>query len=213
MKISIHEITDQETEIDVDQAEPWLVAAVERVDESTDSPPSSPPRRSQPRAIHAVFRLRKVDEVVVLDGSVDTYVQLICSRCANEYRLTCNRGFSGLFCKDPVMAGVAHLVDGASRPAGQNKGFARHAHDESSDELIAEGKDLDITYLSADFIDLGDVLTEQLRLQIPFQPLCQPQCKGMCQRCGTDLNLGRCACAKLAKNTPFLVLKDIDKRT
>lgn len=106
------------------------------------------------------------------------------------------------------MAGIAHLEmqQGQTKPAGQNKGFARHAHDESSGD---NGQDLDITYLSQDFIELGDVLTEQLRLQIPFQPLCEEDCLGMCTQCGADLNAGRCACSKIIKQTPFAVLRNL----
>jgi uncharacterized protein len=115
---------------------------------------------------------------------------------------------TGLFCKDPVMAGVGHLTEG-NRPSGQNKGFARHAHDSAADDLISEGKDLDITYLSNDYVDLSEVLTEQLQLQVPFQPLCKADCKGMCSHCGADLNTGRCACAKITNAHPFSVLKDL----
>jgi uncharacterized protein len=92
---------------------------------------------------------------------------------------------------------------------GQNKGFARHAHDFGSDRMAEEGKDLDITYLSQNFIDLSDLLSEQLQLQIPFQPLCRADCKGICVTCGADLNVGRCACAKIPKASPFSVLQSI----
>ena len=112
------------------------------------------------------------------------------------------------------MAGVGHLEfartgtqKGVLKPAGQNKGHARHAHDASRD--ISGSQDLDITYLSSDLIELGDVLTEQLQLQVPFQPLCKESCKGICTQCGADLNQGRCACAKIAKNTPFSVLQNL----
>jgi uncharacterized protein len=107
------------------------------------------------------------------------------------------------------MAGVAHLSDETKRPSGQNKGFARHAHDEASDDAISQGKDLDITYLSNDYVDLSEVLTEHLQLQVPFQPLCREECKGMCSQCGADMNVGRCACAKIANSHPFSALKDL----
>lgn len=29
---------------------------------------------------------------------------------------------------------------------------------------------------------------------LPMQPLCRPECRGLCGRCGQDLNLGPCAC-------------------
>jgi uncharacterized protein len=214
MKINLHEITDLETELDFTQEEPWVLKAVEAVDEVMDDtaglkalkPSSASSSRSRP--VQAHFSLRKVDDVVVVQGNVDTKIQLICSRCANPFQLAAHPHFSGLFCKDPVMAGVGHLQE-KGKPGGQNKGFARHAHDQSLDDPANEAKDLDITYLSGDTIDLQEILTEQLQLQIPFQPLCREECKGMCSNCGADLNVGRCACAKVASSHPFAALRDM----
>ncbi len=199
MKIHLHEITDFETELDFTEDETWIRTAVESADETQDLK-----RKERPIGVH--FSLRKVDDVVVLSGRVKTDLSLICSRCANPFQFKINPDFSGLLCKDPVMAGVGYLTD--NKPAGQNKGYARHAHDSEADKQSALGKDLDITYLSDDYVDLSEVLTEHLRLQTPFQPLCREDCKGMCLQCGADLNIGRCACAKIAKSNPFSVLKD-----
>jgi uncharacterized protein len=210
MKIFLNEITDQDKELDFTQDEAWVINAVQRVDEKVEDSTRQPKKRP----VNGHLSLRKVDEVIVVSGKIETYVELVCSRCANPFQHACSPEFSALFCKDPVMAGVAHLQRpeanprGPGKPMGQNQGFARHAHDFSADNDLAEGKDLDITYLSQDFIDLGDVLTEQLQLQVPFQPLCKETCKGICSNCGTDLNAGRCACAKIKSSHPFSVLKD-----
>lgn len=211
MKIYINEISDQDTELDFTQENSWVSSAVCRVDESFESASITPKNRP----IGAHFSLRKVDDVYVVSGHVETFIELVCSRCANSFRLSCNPQFSALFCKDPVLAGIAHLQRQGNdsrnpgRPMGQNQGFARHAHhEEESDDILSESKDVDITYLSHEYIDLGEVLTEQLQLQVPFQPLCKESCKGICSKCGTDLNLGHCACAKIEKKTPFSVLKD-----
>ena len=210
MKIFLHEITDLETELKFTQDDQWVLNAVLRVDESTEELPIQPKNRP----VQAKMNLRKVDEVVVVSGKIETFIELVCSRCAAFFHYSCKPRFSALFCKDPDMAGVAHLhrqgTDHreAGRPMGQNSGFARHAHNPEDDELISAGKDLDITYLSHEYIDLGEVLTEQLQLQVPFQPLCKETCQGICSQCGTDLNLGRCACAKI-KSHPFSILSDL----
>lgn len=212
MKIFLHEITDQDTELDFTQEEKWVAEAVERIDEKWDGESRVPHAQAKvERPIQAHFNLRKVDEIVVVSGNINTSVNLICSRCAQYYAFETRPAFSALFCKDPVMAGVAHLKE-SGRPAGQNRGFARHAHDESAEEegesSMESGQNIDITYISNDFIDLSDVLSEQLQLQIPFQPLCRESCKGVCTQCGADQNKGRCACAKLTASKPFSVLKD-----
>jgi uncharacterized protein len=210
MKIFLHEITDQETELELTQEDQWVTNAVLRVDEHAD--PSS--RTSAKRPIQAYLSLRNVDEVIVVSGKIDTFIELVCSRCAMTFQHPCHLQFSALFCKDPVMAGIAHLQTqgnhprGPAKPVGQNQGFARHAHNSEDDDDVSAGKDLDITYLSHDYIELGDVLTEQLQLQVPFQPLCKETCKGICSRCGTDLNVGRCACSKIKDSNPFSVLSD-----
>ncbi len=210
MKIFLHEITDQETHLEFTQEDSWVLNSVLKVDEHAEKTTPS----SKKRPVRVEFNLNKVDDVVVVSGKIETFVELICSRCANFFQHHCEPNFSGLFCKDPVMAGIAHLPKQDSlhrdsgRPVGQNQGFARHAHDSENDEMIAEGKDLDITYLSNDYIDLGEVLAEQLQFQVPFQPLCKETCKGICSQCGTDLNVGRCACAKLKSHHPFSVLSD-----
>lgn len=46
------------------------------------------------------------------------------------------------------------------------------------------------------FIDLLPHLREEMLLEQPLQVLCRPECKGLCARCGTNLNTGSCKCAK-----------------
>jgi uncharacterized protein len=220
MKIYLKELSEKETELDFTQDESWVLPAVERVDETHDDGQNpiqelrsgnaarAAQPKSKPRPVGVHFSLRKVDEVVVVSGRIETQISLVCSRCAVPFQFQCQPNFSGLFCKDPVMAGIGHLSED-NRPTGQNQGFARHKHDTNSDVLLSQGKELDITYLSDDYVDLSEVLTEHLQLQVPFQPLCREDCKGMCSQCGADLNVGRCACAKIVSSHPFSVLRDL----
>lgn len=211
MKIYLKEITENELELEFTEKEPWVTASVQRVDEHIEDSMDE----IQERPIDIQFSLRKVDEVVVLAGKISTTIQLVCSRCATLFQQKCTPTFSALFCKDPVMAGVAHLQVTGNDPkkngriVGQNQGFARHAHDSDSDESTLQGKDLDITYLSNDFIDLSDVLTEQLQFQTPFQPLCNTDCKGICSNCGVDLNHDHCLCQAKHSSSPFSALRDL----
>ncbi|MCK9240353.1 DUF177 domain-containing protein [Desulfocurvus sp.] len=43
-------------------------------------------------------------------------------------------------------------------------------------------------------LDAGAILWEQFVLALPGKALCSPGCKGLCARCGADLNLEPCAC-------------------
>lgn len=43
-------------------------------------------------------------------------------------------------------------------------------------------------------LDMSDVARQALLLEIPMQPLCRPDCAGLCPTCGKDLNSGACDC-------------------
>lgn len=45
-----------------------------------------------------------------------------------------------------------------------------------------------------DFLDVSDDVREDILLEIPGFPLCKEDCKGLCVRCGRDLNNGPCGC-------------------
>jgi uncharacterized protein len=44
-------------------------------------------------------------------------------------------------------------------------------------------------------LDLEEAVRQAWALALPMQPLCRPDCKGLCARCGTDLNEGACTCS------------------
>ena len=58
------------------------------------------------------------------------------------------------------------------------------------------GADEDIVYLDygTKEIDLSPVLKEMLILQHPIKMLCKEDCKGLCPRCGVNLNKENCRC-------------------
>jgi uncharacterized protein len=43
-------------------------------------------------------------------------------------------------------------------------------------------------------VDLAEVLRQALLLAVPAHPLCRPDCRGLCPRCGQDWNAGPCDC-------------------
>jgi uncharacterized protein len=48
--------------------------------------------------------------------------------------------------------------------------------------------------ISGTEIDLEPMLRDAIALALPLHPLCNEDCRGMCPRCGTDLNSGSCDC-------------------
>lgn len=64
---------------------------------------------------------------------------------------------------------------------------------EAGDE---EADDADVYLLDprAQELDLRPALREQWLLSVPAFSLCREDCKGLCTRCGADLNEGPCEC-------------------
>ena len=56
----------------------------------------------------------------------------------------------------------------------------------------------DITYLlrNSVYIDLTDDVRDYLMLAVPMKKLCKEDCKGLCYKCGADLNMGNCECTE-----------------
>ncbi len=65
---------------------------------------------------------------------------------------------------------------------------------ESKDEVALVKEDLEFSYYEGESFPLSDLIREQVILAVPIQPLCKKNCKGLCQQCGKDLNLGPCGC-------------------
>ena len=58
-------------------------------------------------------------------------------------------------------------------------------------------------------VDLTDEVRQGLLLALPPKPLCRENCKGLCARCGKNLNMGPCGCAAgKGKETSFSKLSE-----
>jgi uncharacterized protein len=83
-------------------------------------------------------------------------------------------------------------------------------------ELAAEyqcsDKDLETLYLTEASVESKDIVSEQLLLALPAHRLCKTGCKGLCKRCGVDLNNEKCQCEENNTNSPFAILKTLQKK-
>ena len=48
--------------------------------------------------------------------------------------------------------------------------------------------DAEALHIEGELIDLEPVLRDAVVLELPFTPLCQPDCAGLCPECGANLN-------------------------
>ena len=55
------------------------------------------------------------------------------------------------------------------------------------DREVDPDEELEVSKLQADLVDLEPLLRDAVVLALPFQPLCQDDCPGLCAECGARL--------------------------
>lgn len=58
-------------------------------------------------------------------------------------------------------------------------------------------------------IDLAPLLREYALLEVPINPLHDPECKGLCPVCGQDLNILDCGHRPDTSDSPFAKIRDL----
>lgn len=191
MKIYLQELSEEPKELHFSEQDEWLREAIAETQEFQDESQKNSPQQGSSAPCSVDLELRKLQHVVFLKGKLDVQVSLYCSRCANAFDQPLASQFQCMFTRDPAL----HRKD-------SNAGIAYSEPTGSSEE------DLDIAFLEKDYIELSDVLKEQIYLKIPFQPLCDENCKGICAVCGQDQNIQPCQCHRLKKTALANALKD-----
>jgi uncharacterized protein len=59
------------------------------------------------------------------------------------------------------------------------------------------------------YADITQQVRSELLVHIPLKPLCKEDCKGLCPRCGIDLNCDRCSCHARSADSRWDALKDL----
>jgi len=61
-------------------------------------------------------------------------------------------------------------------------------------EGLTEDRIDELVVVEDGFLDVDELLLEVLELSLPFRFLCREDCKGLCSKCGKNLNEGDCGC-------------------
>ena len=132
--------------------------------------------------VKAGLELTKFKHEVIVEGSVGAELELECSRCLKKY----------LYGLDvPV-----HVVYHPAEEIGADR------HELKDDEM-------DMGFYQGEELDLRELIREQIMLNIPMQPLCDIDCRGICSQCGTDLNTATCSCVAVKIDPRLEVLKKL----
>ena len=74
------------------------------------------------------------------------------------------------------------------------KPFRLHTEAILAEEVQDEDSNPDIFLLDGDYIDVDEVVITAFVLNMEQKLLCSEDCKGLCNKCGKDLNDGPCGC-------------------
>lgn len=132
--------------------------------------------------VKASLHLEKRAEGVFVSGSFSITVGLFCSRCS-----------------DPVILPVEDAFEIYFTPP----------HPTLDENLELSPGELDVEFLEGDRIDLLALIKENILLSLPVQPLCREECRGLCPRCGVNLNEASCNCHKEEIDPRLALLKKL----
>ena len=77
-----------------------------------------------------------------------------------------------------------------------------------------ESESDNIVYISseADVIDISKDIRDFSILAVPMKKLCAEDCKGLCSKCGKNLNEGECSCSKEETDIKWLPLMELKNK-
>jgi DUF177 domain-containing protein len=114
-------------------------------------------------AVGGALLLESVIEGILVSGSIAGTWTLRCARCLTEWT-------------EPYSVEVQELFAPQEQPA---------------DDEVAD-LDEDVYTLLEEEIDLEQLIRDAVGVEMPFAPLCRPDCQGLCEICGGNRNLGEC---------------------
>jgi uncharacterized protein len=136
--------------------------------------------------IYARLEIRKVGDIVEVEGRIETTIRTPCSRCLVTFETPLRHHFAVDFTPELPEPDAAQA------------------------EIALSAEDLGLIYYTGDAIDFHDAIQEQVILSLPLRPLCRENCKGLCHTCGENLNEKDCGCGgRRAMDTRFAVLKNL----
>jgi uncharacterized protein len=76
-------------------------------------------------------------------------------------------------------------------------------------DKVKDVDDIDHETYRGDEVDLDDYLRGQIAISLPVKVVCGEDCKGLCPKCGTNLNKETCDCEKDWEDPRFAALKKL----
>jgi len=124
-----------------------------------------------PNPIFSHVDVDKSETHIYIKAAVKSKLHFSCDRCLEEFEQELS-GDLKLYFEIVSQGGLGHLVD---------------ENGNQDDSVRVFRSDMKVIDLTPDSRDI-------LLLAIPLKTICSEDCKGICPRCGTDLNNSSCSC-------------------
>ncbi|MBA2526724.1 MAG: DUF177 domain-containing protein [Pyrinomonadaceae bacterium] len=138
-------------------------------------------------AVPRVFgRISRTEHKVLVEGEFAAVAEVECDRCLQPVELPISSDFRLEYVTAETYKSLATF------------------------ELAQE--DLALSVFDGEFIDVDDIVREQLLLAIPTHAICQENCKGFCPVCSADRNVTDCKCNATETDPRWMGLKELVNR-
>lgn len=115
-------------------------------------------------------QLMRTRSGILVTATLRTRVEMVCSRCL-----------------EPAYHTIEFTVEEEFYPTVEvYTGASIHWQEYTDDTALL----IDAQHI----LDLTEVVRQDLIISLPMQPLCSPECQGLCPRCGANLNEGPHVC-------------------
>lgn len=146
-------------------------------------PPEDPFDLELVRPVNVDLEIQKRTDHIRITGTIHGVLRLSCHRCLKPFQWPLDETVD-LF-----------LVEEQKAP--------------QDEEIEFDDEDLDFEFFDGETIEIDQLVAEQIFLGLPFKALCSEDCRGICPRCGVNLNDEECRCAADRKSSAFSQLEAI----
>ncbi len=109
----------------------------------------------------------------------------------------------------PLLVECARCLEHFEFPAREDIFVVFTSLSDTDDKEELRAEELNQEIFSGEEIELWPIIEEHLLLGLPFKLLCSEECRGLCSRCGKNLNLDACDCETASGHPGLAALQKI----
>jgi uncharacterized protein len=133
--------------------------------------------------------LDRVADTVEVHGHLSAHLRLTCARCLAEFEQDAVADFFCVFTPQP-----------------------EERRQPTPGDLELSADDVGLLFFEGQVLETDEAVREEVLALVPYRALCRPDCRGLCSRCGANLNTDLCTCPAAPGDPRFTVLSTFKKR-